>query len=61
MTLFSDPKEINPGDTVYFEYDDKIAVGKCIGLPDGLIEVDYTTQGSTETKIDRFRKGFWKK
>lgn len=61
MTLFTDPKEINPGDQVFHEYDDKIAIGKCIGLHDGLIEVDYTTQGSAETKTDKFRNGFWKK
>lgn len=62
MNLFSDPKEINPGDIVFMEYDeDKISVGHCVGLVDGLIEVDYTTERSKEQKIDTFRKGVWKK
>lgn len=61
MTLFTDPKEINIGDQVFHEYDDKKAFGTCTNLIDGLFEVDFTTKGSTEQKIDRFRDGFWKK
>lgn len=62
MNLFNNPKDINPGDEVYFKYDDdKIAFGHCVSLSDDLIEVDYTTELSTEKKIDKFQKGFWRK
>jgi len=61
MSLFSDPKQINPGDIVYFEYDDKRAFGTVIAIDKELLEVDYTTETSTEPKSDKFRDGFWKK
>lgn len=61
MNLFTDPKEINPGDAIFMQYDDKIAHGVCKNILGELIEVDYTTENSTESKIDRFRKGVWKK
>jgi len=62
MNLFSNPKDINLGDTVFMEYDeDKIAFGQCVGLVDDLIQVDYTTEISKEQKIDAFQKGVWKK
>lgn len=61
MTLFTDPKEINIGDTVFHQYDDKKSFGTCVGFKDNLITVDYTTESSNEQKIDNFRKGFWRK
>lgn len=61
MTLFNDPKLINPGDKVFHEYDDKKAFGTVILIEKELIEVDFTTERSTEIKIGKFRKGFWKK
>lgn len=61
MTLFTDTKQIVPGDLVFHEYDDKKAFGTCTNLIDGLVEVDYTTEKSKEQKIDKFREGFWKK
>lgn len=61
MSLFTDPKQIVPGDQVFHEYDENKAFGTCTNLIDGLIEVDFTTENSTEQKIDRFRDGFWKK
>lgn len=62
MNLFTNPKDINPGDQVFHEYDDdKKAFGTCTNIIDGLIEVDYTTELSKEPKIDKFQKGFWKK
>lgn len=60
MNLFTNPKDIQIGDVVCYEYDeDKIAHGTCTNLSDDLIEVNYTTEGSTEQKIDQFQKGFW--
>lgn len=39
MNLFTNPKDINPGDSVFYKYDDdKIAHGICTKLIDGLIE-----------------------
>jgi len=62
MNLFTNPKDINPGDEVFYKYDDdKIAFGRCVGLSDDMIEVDYTTENSKEKKIDKFQKGFWRK
>lgn len=61
MNLFTDPKEIQQGDTVFMEYDGKKAFGTCIGFENGLVTVDYTTENSTEKKIDNFRKELWKK
>lgn len=61
MTLFLDPKIIIPGDTVFHEYDDKRAFGTVIAIDKELLEVDFTTERSTEKKIDKFREGFWKK
>ncbi len=62
MTLFTNPKDIQIGDEVFYEYDDdKIAYGTCTNLTDDLIEVDYTTEGSTDQKTDKFQKGFWRK
>jgi hypothetical protein len=62
MTLFTNPKDIQIGDTVFYEYDDNnIAYGKCISVSEDFIEVDYTTENSTEKHIDNFQKGFWKK
>lgn len=61
MSLFSDPKVINPGDQVYHEYNDKKAFGTVVSIDRELIEVDFTTEQSTETKIEKFREGFWKK
>lgn len=61
MNLFTDPKEIQQGDTVFMEYDGKKAFGTCIGFEDGLITVDYSTENSKEKKIDNFIKGVWKK
>ena len=61
MNLFLDPKQINPGDQVYHEYDDKRAYGTVIAIDKELIEVDYTTKTSIEPQISKFREGFWKK
>jgi hypothetical protein len=61
MNLFSNPKDIQQGDTVFFEYDDKKAFGTCIGFEGDLITVDYTGEFSKEKKIDNFKKGIWKK
>jgi len=61
MNLFSNPKEINIGDQVFHEYNDKKALGTCIGFKEELVAVDYTTELSTEQKIDNFPKGFWSK
>lgn len=62
MNLLTNPKDINPGDSVFMEYDDdKKAFGVCVGFKDDLIQVDYTTEQSKEQKIDAFQKGFWKK
>lgn len=61
MNLFTDPKEIHKGDIVFMEYDGKKAFGTCIGFENELITVDYTTENSTEKKIDNFQKGFWSK
>lgn len=61
MNLFTNPKEITIGDQVFFEYDDKKALGTCIGFEDDFVKVDYTTPLSTEQKIDNFPKGFWSK
>ena len=62
MTLFTDPKEINAGDTVYHEYDNgKRSFGTVIAIDKELLEVDFTTEQSKEPKIDKFREGFWKK
>lgn len=61
MSLFLDPKQINPGDQVYHEYDDKRAFGTVIAIDKELLEVDYTTERSTEKKTEKFREGFWKK
>lgn len=59
MNLFTNPKDIQIGDTVYHEYDDKKAVGTCVGFNGELIQVDYTTESSKEQKVDNFQKGFW--
>jgi len=62
MTLFTNPKDINPGDEVYHEYDNgKRAIGTVIQKDKELLEVDFTTEQSTEPKIEKFREGFWKK
>lgn len=61
MSLFLDPKEIAPGDTVFHEYDDKRAFGTVIAIDKELLEVDYTTERSAERKIDKFVQGIWKK
>lgn len=61
MSLFLDYKQINPGDVVFHEYDDKRAYGTVIAIEKELLEVDYSTERSTERKIDKFREVFWKK
>lgn len=61
MNLFHDPKNINIGDPVFMEYDDKRAFGTVLNIEKELIEVDFTTEQSTEPKIEKFRKGVWKK
>lgn len=61
MNLFANPKDINIGDTVFHDYDDKTAVGTCVGFKGELLTIDYTTESSNEQKIDNFRKGFWRK
>lgn len=60
MNLFTDPKKINPGDEVFHEYDGLKAYGTVKSVSD-LLEVDFTTEQSTEPKIEKFREGFWKK
>lgn len=61
MNLFTNPKEIQQGDEVFHEYDDKKAFGTCIAIDGDLITVDYTTELSSEPKIDNFIKGIWQK
>lgn len=62
MNLFTNPKDIQIGDNVFYEYDDNnIAYGVCVGFKDDLITVDYTTENSKEKQVDNFQKGFWKK
>lgn len=56
-----DSEEINIGDTVFHDYDDKTAVGVCVGFNGDLIIVEYTTESSNEQKIDNFQKDFWRK
>lgn len=61
MTLFLDPKVIIPGDEVFHEYDGKRAFGTVIAIDKELLEVDYSTERSTERKTDKFVQGIWKK
>lgn len=61
MNLFIDPKQINPSDKVFHEYDDKKAFGTVLSIEKELIEVDFTTERSSEKKVEKFREGFWQK
>lgn len=62
MNLFTNPLDINIGDSLIFEYDNgKISKGICTDLPDELIEVNFTTEQSKKVQIEKFRKGVWKK
>lgn len=61
MNLFADPKQINPGDKVFHEYDDKKAFGTVLSIEKELIEVDFTTERSSKKKVEKFREGFWQK
>lgn len=57
----TDPKQITIGDKVFHEYDDKKAYGTVVNIDRELIEVDFTTELSSEPKTEKFREGFWKK
>lgn len=61
MQFLEDPLEINIGDLVFMEYDDKKAFGTVLSIDRELVEVDFTTELSKEPKIEKFRQGFWKK